>query len=164
MSNYGSDLHIALAAGGASTFANGQRAYLGGGPNDGFARGNVFNALLYHDDPRSLIENAIGGSGDDTIAGNQANNALAGSPGSDRLFGSVGNDILDGGPGADLMDGGGGNDRYVVDAAADVTSERLGGPLGGTDTVRASVDWSLGANVEISIWSALARLSPTATA
>ncbi len=46
------------------------------------------------------------------------------------------------------MDGGGGNDRYVVDNAADVTSERLGGPLGGTDTVRASVDWSLGANVE----------------
>ena len=39
-----------------------QRAFLGGGPNGGYARGNVFNALQYNGDARSLIENAIGGT------------------------------------------------------------------------------------------------------
>ncbi len=56
------------------------------------AAGNIANALLYNNNPASLIENAIGGSGNDTIIGNLANNILTGSRG---------NDVLDAGAGSD---------------------------------------------------------------
>jgi len=42
--------------------------------------------------------------------------------------------------------GGGGDDTYIVDDAGDVISETL--VAGGTDTVQASVNWTLGANLE----------------
>jgi serralysin len=58
-SNYSSSLQVDLAPGGHSLLSNGQRANLGDG---NYARGNVFNALQFNGDPRSLIENAIGGS------------------------------------------------------------------------------------------------------
>ena len=49
----------------------------------------------------AIIENAIGGSGNDTIIGNTASNLLEGGPGNDRLNGGAGNDILTGGDGTD---------------------------------------------------------------
>ncbi|PJN95172.1 hypothetical protein CNY89_10065, partial [Amaricoccus sp. HAR-UPW-R2A-40] len=64
LSAYSSDLAIDLAPGGYSTFSSGQRADLGGGY---LARGNVYNALQYRGDARSLIENAVGGSGADLL-------------------------------------------------------------------------------------------------
>lgn len=42
----------------------------------------------------SLIENAIGGSGNDTINGNSANNVLDGRGGTNQLFGNGGNDTF----------------------------------------------------------------------
>ena len=65
----------------ASTLSTAQSADLGGGPNGGIARGNVYNALQYRGDPRSLIENAVGGPGNDTIIGNAARNALTATAG-----------------------------------------------------------------------------------
>jgi serralysin len=50
-----------------------------------YARGNVANALLYNGDPRSLIENAIGGTGNDVLIGNQAANRLTGGGGADSF-------------------------------------------------------------------------------
>ena len=47
--------------------------------------GNVANALLYNNDARSLIENAIGGSGGDTLVANQAANRLTGNGGADTF-------------------------------------------------------------------------------
>ena len=73
------------------------------------------------------IQNATGGSGDDTIIGNNFNN------------------ILDGGIGADALIGGPGNDTYVVDNIGDVVTEAAGQ---GTDTVQSSISYTLGANVE----------------
>ena len=58
----------------------------------------------------TIIENAIGGSGNDTITGNTANNTLIGNAGNDFLDGGVGNDTLRGGAGADNLIGGDGND------------------------------------------------------
>src|SRR5262249_61181207 len=62
---------------------------------------------------------AIGGSGNDTITGNDANNTLWGGPGNDTLLGGIGNDILHGGPGSDLLNGGPGADQFVFDAPSD---------------------------------------------
>ncbi len=138
LSAYGTDMSISLAPGGRSTFSATQLAYLGGGPNDGYARGNLFNALQYRDDPRSLIENALGGAGDDTITGNVARNRLVGGPGDDRLNGGAGHDTLVGGDDSDRLRGGAGNDRLEGGHGAD----RLIGGAGADRFVFTSSEWS----------------------
>lgn len=129
LSAYKTSLNIDLAPGSYSLFSKVQRANLGGGPNDGYARGNIFNALLFEGDTRSLIENAKGGSGNDVIAGNQAANTLWGNGGNDKLYGLTGNDTLYGDVGKDRLDGGSGNDVLLGGAGADTL---VGG--GGNDT------------------------------
>ena len=109
LSNYTTNLQIDLAPGGYSVFDSNQLALLSIS-NDIHARGNVFNALQFNGDPRSLIENAIGGSGNDTISGNAAANRLEGNAGHDHLFGLDGNDFLFGGFGNDTLEGGVGAD------------------------------------------------------
>ncbi|MDO5693311.1 MAG: calcium-binding protein [Pseudomonadota bacterium] len=49
----------------------------------------------------TIIENAMGGAGDDTLIGNDANNILTGNGGSDALAGGKGQDLLLGGAGRD---------------------------------------------------------------
>lgn len=102
-SDYTRDLDIDLAAGGfvdLDVNGNHQRAHLGG---SAYARGHVFNALQYEGNTASLIENAIGGVGNDRLRGNQAANVLEGRNGNDRLEGLQGNDTLIGGAGADTF-------------------------------------------------------------
>ena len=129
LSAYDANLSVNLAPGGYSTFSDVQRAYLGDG---NYARGNIFNALQYHGDARSLIENAIGGSGNDTIAGNAAANNLQGGAGNDSLTGAAGADVLEGGGGVDREAGGDGNDRFVLHVGFEVGNVWDGGA--GTDT------------------------------
>jgi Ca2+-binding RTX toxin-like protein len=103
-----------------------------------------------------VIENASGGSNDDTITGNGADNILRGNAGadtldggegSDSLYGGVGRDVLkggggddrlDGGSGADTMYGGAGSDVYIVDNAGDIVSDVFGNS-GGIDEVRTNL-------------------------
>jgi len=109
-SNYTTNLSVDLTPGGWSDLdvsGNFQNAYLGDGH---YARGHVFNALQYNGDARSLIENANGGSGNDTINGNSANNVLNGNAGNDSLNGGDGNDTIYGGVGNDTISSGGGDD------------------------------------------------------
>ncbi len=103
LSDYATGVKVDLRPGLYSTFSTAQLADLGGGPNDGYARGNVFNALQHDGDARSLIENAIGGTGSDQLTGNAAANALFGGIGADRLSGLGGADALVGGPGPDTF-------------------------------------------------------------
>lgn len=63
--------------------------------------GSIGNALLHNGDARSLIENAIGGAGDDRLIGNQADNLLVGGDGDDFFEGMSGSDTIVGGAGAD---------------------------------------------------------------
>jgi Ca2+-binding RTX toxin-like protein len=56
-----------------------------------------------HDDVRSTIENAIGGSGDDVLSGTEAKNGLDGSLGNDTLIETAGSDTLIGGEGDDTF-------------------------------------------------------------
>lgn len=66
-----------------------------------------------------VIENATGGSGDDTLIGNDAGNLLVGNAGNDTLNGGEGNDTLDGGAGDDSLDAGDGNDTIIYTSGQD---------------------------------------------
>lgn len=123
---YKTDLSVDLRAGGFSSFDKAQLAHLGGGPNGGLARGNIFNALLHDGNTASLIENVKAGSGNDRIVGNEVANTLYGNGGKDTLLGLGGNDMLFGGAGADRLDGGTGVDTAAYsDAAAGVTASLI---------------------------------------
>lgn len=86
-SNYTANLTIDLRPGGWSTTTSTQLASLGNGHT---AAGNIANALLFNNNPASLIENAVGGTGSDTIVGNAANNRIAGGRGNDAIDGGGG--------------------------------------------------------------------------
>jgi len=88
-----------------------------------------------------------GNSGNDILEGGADNDKLYGGKGDDTLKGGDGNDILDGGKGVNSLIGGDGKDTYQVDSVDDVITE-LKGKNSGTDLVEASIDWTLGANLE----------------
>lgn len=88
-SAYSSALSIDLRPGKWSTLDAAQLADLGDGHT---ARGSVYNALQYQGNTASLIENAIGGTGNDTIVGNSLGNVLNGRSGGDALNGGQGLD------------------------------------------------------------------------
>lgn len=142
LSNYASKLAIDLSPGGWINFGTSQLANLGNGQT---APGNVAMSLLFEGDQRSLIENAIGGAGNDVIKGNASNNVLIGGAGDDRIEGLDGHNILAGGTignelsylgldrgayisvvpsinghdGTDVLIGGNGNDIFVVQTGND---------------------------------------------
>jgi serralysin len=90
------------------------------------------------------IENAIGGTGNDTITGNtvanwvyggggndsisggDGNDPLYGNMGNDVLYGNAGNDTIYGGQGFDTIYGGGGDDLLSGDKGNDVVSADKG--------------------------------------
>ena len=98
---------------GEETFSN----VLGGVSNLTISRGTV-------------IENAIGGTGVDSIFGNAAANTLNG--GADAV--------------ADTLSGQAGSDIYIINSAVDVIVEAIGN---GFDTARASINYALGSGAEI---------------
>jgi hypothetical protein len=88
-SNYAGAVKVDLNPGGWTTTSATQLATLGSGK---VAVGNIANALLNNNNPASLIENAIGGSGSDTLTGNIANNTFTGGKGNDAIDGGAGSD------------------------------------------------------------------------
>ncbi len=139
-SNYTTNLSVDLRPGAWTTVSTAQLADLGAqlSPGTHMAAGNIANALLYQGNTQSLIENAIGGSGNDTIIGNQANNHLVGGAGNDVLEGLGGNDIIDGGAGNDTAAFTGNSTDYLFSRGGDgsliVADQRAGSP-DGTDTL-----------------------------
>ena len=97
-----------------------------------------------------IIENAIGGSGSDTLIGNSASNILTGN---------FGHDTLEGGLGADTLVGGSGNDRYIVDQAGDVITELAGQ---GDDLLIARASYTLGLAVSVEAMTTVAAAAITA--
>ena len=111
------------------------------------------------------IENATGGSGNDSITGNDDNNYLSGLGGNDSLVGLGGTDLLHGHEGNDTLDGGigyvdtlygdAGDDTYIVNDF-DTIVESSGA---GVDTVRSSLRWVLGDNLENLILTGSANIN-----
>ncbi|TWB59174.1 M10 family metallopeptidase C-terminal domain-containing protein [Bradyrhizobium sacchari] len=136
LSNYTTNLTVNLNPGAASVFSSAQLANLGNGH---YASGNVYNACLYNNDARSYIDNAIGGSGNDTIIGNAIANVLNGGGGNDTIIGGGGNDTIVGGAGADTAVYSGSEGGYAItyDSTSQtftIVDQRTGSP-DGTDTV-----------------------------
>ena len=130
LSNYTSNLTMDLNPGGYSVFSQAQLAYLGNNGSSVYARGNIFNAMLYQGNTASMIENANGGSGNDVISGNSIDNVLRGNGGNDSLYGNDGNDTLYGNAGNDYLAGGEGDDTLYGGDGDDI----LDG-AGGTDVI-----------------------------
>ncbi len=106
-----------------------------------------------------VIEDAIGGSGNDSITGNEADNYLSGGSGNDYLYGEAGNDYMDGWTGNDSMygddgddylDGGTGNDSLLGEAGTDTlvggsgddTLNGYGGTTGEYDVLSGDYSFS----------------------
>lgn len=79
-----------------------------------------------------VIENAITGTGNDHVIGNDADNVLWSGRGNDHLFGAAGHDRITALAGQDVIDGGPGNDWISAGRGNDTM---LGGP--GDDTLLA---------------------------
>ena len=85
------------------TFSQGQLADLNNavaaGTAEFMAKGNIYNALLYHGDVRSEVSNLITGDGNDTLIGNEVDNFLSAKAGNDIIVAGAGNDVISGGAG-----------------------------------------------------------------
>jgi len=97
----------------------------------------------------AIIENAIGGTGNDQLTGN------------------TGPNVLNGGGGIDTMAGGLGNDTYIVNITADIVTELAGQ---GIDTIKSNITYSLvdtdgagsnGGNVEKLVLTGTAAINGT---
>ncbi len=81
----------------------------------------------------------------DRLVGTAANDTITGGGGNDTLIGRGGDDFLNGGKGIDTLIGGPGNDTYMANHTKDVVTE---GTNRGTDVVKSSASYNLGANIE----------------
>ena len=129
-------------AGGRDTFdfsgySQSQRIDLGEGDfsNVGGLTGNVAIAQ------GARIENAIGGSGSDTITGNALDNLLQGNAGFDSMFAGAGADTLEGGSGTSYLRGEEGADSIVGGSGFDDLQGNMGSD---TESGADGDDWVVG--------------------
>ena len=120
---------------------------------------NINPTYPYYDGTGSLtiafgtvIENAVGGQGNDQLIGNQVANDLNGGPGNDTLEGGLGDDRFDWDAtqrgGDDIFIGGFGDDTYVLDSSRDRVTELLNQ---GRDTVWVDFNYSLAENSNVEV-------------
>src|SRR5262249_57900911 len=170
--NNGVPLTIATA-GGSDTITGGTGDdVIQGGLGPDTMSGGLGNDIYFVDDPGDVVIEAPGegndiiyasvgrtmgpnldsivlidGAGDIDAAGNDDPNAL---------IGNSGNNALDGKGGDDTMIGGAGNDSYFVDSTSDLIIEQ---PNEGNDIVYASIDFTIGPNIESGVLRGSANIN-----
>jgi trimeric autotransporter adhesin len=124
-----------------------------------FVENLVLTGMATIDGTGNDENNTITGNGGvNTLNGGNGNDTLNGGWGNDTLHGGAGNDTLDGGLDSDAMHGGTGNDTFVVGQSGDTVVELTGE---GTDTVNASVAFTLGEFVENLVLTGFANINGT---
>ena len=108
----------------------------------------------------AVIENAVGGGGNDTIIGSSYANNLYGGLGNDSITGGAGNDTLNGSTGNDTMQGGAGSDLFYVNSSSDRISDSSTAAAD-VDTVLSTVNWTLATGFERLTLSGSAGLTGT---
>lgn len=150
--------------------------FIGDGTADAIRAGVTYDMTAAQDVEILTLTGTLGISGTgnaiaNTITGNGGANTLAGAAGDDTLNGGGGNDLLqggadndtlDGGAGTDTMQGGTGDDVYIIAATTGKTITELAGE--GADTVQASVNYTLGAEVDNLLLTGAANLNGTGNA
>jgi Ca2+-binding RTX toxin-like protein len=113
---------------------------------EGYGIDTVQSSVTYTLGATSNLENlTLTGSTAINGTGNSLDNVLIGNSANNTLVGGTGNDTLDGGAGVDTLIGGVGDDTYIIDSTTDTITEYSSG---GTDTVKSSVTYTLGAYLE----------------
>lgn len=115
---------------------------LSGGLGDDVLDGGADADLLYGGDGD---DDMTGSTGEDSLVGGDGNDTLSGGADDDTIEGGDGNDTLRGDGGTDTLYGGDGDDIYIVSDSNDILSEAS---AEGNDTVSASVNYTLGGNIE----------------
>jgi Ca2+-binding RTX toxin-like protein len=163
----GNSLNNVLTGNADANFINGglgADTMTGGAGNDTYIVDNVGDVVIETgtslseiDTVYAYINYTLGNNVENLTLAGGANLNANGNALNNVIYGNTGNNIIDGGLGADFMAGGTGNDTYIVDNAGDVISETstLANEI---DTVRASVSYSLSANLENLILTGTADL------
>ncbi|MCL1551007.1 calcium-binding protein [Xanthomonas nasturtii] len=129
-----------------------------------FANGTVWDSAWLHTNAVNPDVTLNGTAGSDILRGSVGNDQLFGLEGNDQLEGDSGDDLLDGGTGTDVMRGGKGSDTYVVDDASDSIFDNGYASDSWTreiNTVRSSIDYTLGVNLQRLILDGTADLNGT---
>jgi VCBS repeat-containing protein len=151
-------------AGGAAlptwlTFNAATRTFAGTPPNT--ASGLLSIQVSATDAAGAAVSTAFSLDITNFINGTTAADTLTGTAARDVIYGLAGNDTINGGAGADTMVGGLGNDAYTVDDVGDTVLELAGE---GTDTVNASISYTLTDNLENLTLTGSAAINATGNA
>ncbi|WP_225768075.1 calcium-binding protein [Inquilinus sp. Marseille-Q2685] len=122
---------------------------------------DIFRGLAGNDQIQAGSGNDLiyGDAGADTIQAGADNDIVYGGSEADTMDGGGGDDYLNGGTGADSLIGNFGDDTYVVDSAGDTITEYAASD--GTDTIHASVSYTLPQFVERLILTGSANINAT---